>query len=108
MRIAEDSLELDGNVLDSRIRGPVLPENAQSSRVRVDAAEHLVMLQPQLDGPITSHGETANRSSRSFGTDRKRSVYQPDHVLDQVVLVSISDLGVSIPAAASVRHDHHQ
>lgn len=83
-------------------------EKGQGAGVGVDASEHLVMLEPELDRAVAPHREPADRPAEALGSDREGPLDQFDDVLDQIVFVGVSLGGVGIPPPATVRHDDHQ
>ena len=86
----------------------VLVEDSQGPGVGVDAGEHLVVLEPELDRAVAAHRQPADRPAGTLGLHRERPIDQADDVLDQVVLVGVAGLGVGVPAPAAVGHDHDQ
>ncbi len=103
---AEDPLELGAD--RPRLLRDVLAENAQGPRVRVGRAEHLGILQRELDRAIAPHRQPADGPTRPLGPDRERPLDQTDHVFDQVILVGEPVHRVRVPPPTTVGHHDHQ
>ena len=69
---------------------PVVLEEAEGPGVGIDAGEHLVVLQPELDRAVAAHREPADGPAGALGLDGEGPVDQADDVLDQVVLVGVA------------------
>jgi len=94
--------------------GPAVERGHDGARVAGDAGEEVWILEAELDGAVTAHGEAADGAAFARGDGGEGAIDEGEDVFDDVVFVEAEVAagrmggGVGVPEAAGFGHGDDQ